>query len=317
MDTIRYGDPKHHVTGYLSNSYTSRGFSLEGRRWPSVEHYVQAKKFEGTQFEEEIRKATTAFRLKKLTTPRIRYIYTEESGIPKYDMVYGGSLYLSTAPSYHVRPDWEKVKRMFMKKAMYTKFVENPDLLDALLLTGGDVLEDKFDNDAGKILMEVRDELRPKKASPKNILEVRMCDYAYENPTKKDKIFIRRFIKLCKRVCTAERLPRNKIYYGMIEDAIFSISDEKLLQEYIEHYQKKRKWSEIYESMPQFVKLVRYIENNNSYLFDEKKRKKCVLTVAILVKYITDIRSSDLRLRVKRFKEIEIKLQPKIRSYRL
>lgn len=77
-----------------------------------------------------------------------------------------------------LRPDWEEVKRDIMKKIVLNKFTYHPSLKEKLLATGdaelieGNTWGDTFfgvcngvgQNQLGKILMEVREELRNEKA---------------------------------------------------------------------------------------------------------------------------------------------------------
>lgn len=44
--------------GYLSNFYVSM-FIIDGIMYPTVEHYFQSKKFEGTKYEDYIRQLKT------------------------------------------------------------------------------------------------------------------------------------------------------------------------------------------------------------------------------------------------------------------
>lgn len=76
--------------------------------------------------------------------------------------------------SIPLRSDWEKVKVDLMYRIVKEKFMQNPDLLDRLKETGDEELReenswnDKFwgcvdgvgQNNLGKILMRIRDELR-------------------------------------------------------------------------------------------------------------------------------------------------------------
>ena len=79
--------------------------------------------------------------------------------------------------SGELRPDWEDVKVDLMKQIVYHKFMQNPALAVRLLETGdeelvegntwGDRIWGKVDGEGqnllGKILMEVREEIRNKK----------------------------------------------------------------------------------------------------------------------------------------------------------
>ena len=123
----------------LSNFYVSF-FSLDGRNWPSVEHYYQAQKTTDWREREKILGAET----------------------PKIARTLGRTVQL--------RPDWEEIKKDVMKKALLAKFSQNPNLKAKLLATGEAILHEDSPHDMywgvrgkdqlGKLLMEVRETLR-------------------------------------------------------------------------------------------------------------------------------------------------------------
>jgi ribA/ribD-fused uncharacterized protein len=116
---------------------------LDGKTWPTSEHYFQAQKHAGTPLEEQIRLAPT---------PRAAF-----------------NLGRSQPP----RPDWGQVKDEVMFRAVTTKFTQHPHLGE-MLATGDALLVERTENDSywgdggdgsgknrlGQILMQVRDELR-------------------------------------------------------------------------------------------------------------------------------------------------------------
>ena len=130
----------------LSNLYPSP-FTLDGKIWPSVEHYFQSQKFPSNpDYQEQIRTAKTPLNAKTL----------------------GGS---STVP---VRADWDTVQEDIMRKALNAKFTQNPVLKSVLLSTGDTPLQDASSTDAywgigrtkkgknrrGILLIELRSSLR-------------------------------------------------------------------------------------------------------------------------------------------------------------
>lgn len=132
--------------GALSN-FSPHALFLEGRIWPTVEHYYQAKKFTGTPHEEALRTMDTPM----LAKVRARELMNE-----------GG------------RPDWDLVKEQVMFEGLRAKFRQHPDLGNMLLGTGMRLLVEHTGNDAywgdggdgsgqnrlGQLLMAVRLELR-------------------------------------------------------------------------------------------------------------------------------------------------------------
>ncbi len=154
--TELFAHPAHHVdkrilfygpegeNGYLSNWYLSPIY-LNGKIWPSTEHYYHAQKFAGTNNEEICR---------RLSTPR-------------------ETLEFSRRPDVVVDSEWGEKKIDVMTKAVEAKFVQNPDLGEKLIATGcREIAEnspiDPFwglgedgsgNNELGKIIMNVRKKL--------------------------------------------------------------------------------------------------------------------------------------------------------------
>jgi ribA/ribD-fused uncharacterized protein len=130
--------------GCFSNFYRAP-IHLDGRTWPTSEHYFQAQKFHGTPREEEVRRATSPMIAARMGRSR----------------------------KHRLRPDWESVKDAVMRKAVLAKFTQHDDLRQLLLDTGDALLIEHTENDAywgdggdgsglnrlGHILMSVRDEL--------------------------------------------------------------------------------------------------------------------------------------------------------------
>lgn len=131
--------------GYMSN-FSRHPVSIGGKTWPTTEHYFQAQKFAGTEFEEEIRCASS----------------------PGQAAVSGRDR------SKPLRKDWEAVKDDVMRTAVKAKFDQHPDLRQQLLDTEHDVLVEHTPRDSywgdggdgsgknmlGHILMEVRSVIR-------------------------------------------------------------------------------------------------------------------------------------------------------------
>ena len=109
------------------------------------EHYFQAQKFCGTEYEEIIRLLDNPMKAAEMGRNR---------DLP-------------------LREDWEQVKDDIMRKAVYAKFSQNKEIRDVLISTGKETIIEKTTNDyywgcgkdgsgknkLGIILMEVREEL--------------------------------------------------------------------------------------------------------------------------------------------------------------
>jgi ribA/ribD-fused uncharacterized protein len=93
----------------LDNRYPSP-LTLDGKTWPTVEHYYQASKFPTLpEFQEEIRllpSATAAMKAGK-----------------------------AKDPSKPIRADWKEQRESIMRKAIFAKFDQNPELKEKLLAT--------------------------------------------------------------------------------------------------------------------------------------------------------------------------------------
>jgi ribA/ribD-fused uncharacterized protein len=128
-------------------------FMLEGKQWPTVEHYFQAQKFPADPtLQERVRAAKTALGAKRLGRTK------------------------TTA----FRPDWETVKDEVMEKGIKAKFQQNPVLATRLLDTGDYWLIEKSRSDSywgsgpngcgmnktGRILMKIRRELALPPSNP-------------------------------------------------------------------------------------------------------------------------------------------------------
>ena len=61
--------PNHKTYGWLSND-SHFGFIINSLYYPTVTHYIESKKFEGLNYEEEIRKTKTAIAAKHKTRSR-------------------------------------------------------------------------------------------------------------------------------------------------------------------------------------------------------------------------------------------------------
>jgi ribA/ribD-fused uncharacterized protein len=143
--TIYFYSAREQPYGCFSN-FSVHGFVLEGKYWPTSEHYFQAQKFAGTTSEEEVRRATT---------PRDAANRGRDRRRP-------------------LRPDWEAVKDDVMRRAVRRKFEAHADIRTILLGTGDQEIVENAPGDfywgcgadgsgknvLGIILVEVRAALR-------------------------------------------------------------------------------------------------------------------------------------------------------------
>jgi N-glycosidase YbiA len=143
-ETINFYRPNDEY-GVFSNFARHRVY-LDGKTWPTSEHYFQAQKFLDDAIREKIRHAKT---------PKVAAEMGRDRSKP-------------------LRRDWEHVKDDVMRQAVRTKFTRHEDLRKTLLDTGDAILVEHTMNDSywgdggdgsgknmlGRILMEIRAELR-------------------------------------------------------------------------------------------------------------------------------------------------------------
>lgn len=142
---IRFYRERDEPYGCFSN-FSRHSFEVDGTPWQTVEHYFQAMKFPGTEHEQAIQLAPAPMIAKQMGNDHDRPL----------------------------RTDWSEVKDDVMRRAVHAKFAQNPDIRAVLLGTREEELiedapgdyywgcgaEGTGKNMLGKILMEVRGELR-------------------------------------------------------------------------------------------------------------------------------------------------------------
>ena len=128
------------------STYSRHGFTLEGRDWPSVEHYFQAMKFADPVYQEVIRSAGHPRKARRLGRTRMK----------------------------RIRRDWRTIRRVIMTRGIYTKCRTHPEVAERLLATGNRRLVEssaydyfwgcgrdrRGSNYYGRVLMDVRAKLR-------------------------------------------------------------------------------------------------------------------------------------------------------------
>jgi N-glycosidase YbiA len=131
--------------GAFSN-FSAHPVRMNGKVWPTSEHYFQAQKFAGTEHEEAVGKARSPMLAARMGRDRKRPL----------------------------RRDWDAVKVAIMREVVLAKFTQHPDLRALLLGTGNARIVEHTERDSfwgdggdgsgrnmlGEILMRVREELR-------------------------------------------------------------------------------------------------------------------------------------------------------------
>jgi ribA/ribD-fused uncharacterized protein len=131
--------------GYFSN-FAPFPIEMRGVVWPTSEHYFQAQKFADEGYRECIRSEPSPMNAARMGRDR----------------------------SKSLRPDWESVKVEVMRMAVRAKFDQHPAIREQLIATGNATIVEHTANDRywgdggdgsgqnmlGKVLMEIREELR-------------------------------------------------------------------------------------------------------------------------------------------------------------
>ncbi len=130
--------------GCFSN-FSPHAIELGGEDWATVEHYYQAQKFLGTEFEHLMAEIQAA------ATPEI-------------------AAKIGRSPEYQPHPDWDLHKCAVMERAVWQKFTTHLSIQQILIETGSaEIIEDSPGdyfwgcgrdrngaNHLGRILMRVR-----------------------------------------------------------------------------------------------------------------------------------------------------------------
>src|SRR5712692_6380855 len=117
--TIFFYSTKEQPYGCFSN-FSAHPFELDGRMWPTSEHYFQAQKFAGTPHAEAVRLARSPMIAARLGRSR-------------------------TQP---MRVDWERVKDEIMRTAVLRKFETHADIREVLLGTGDEEIVEAAPTDS-------------------------------------------------------------------------------------------------------------------------------------------------------------------------
>ena len=282
---IIFSDPKDSRTGFLSNE-SKYGFVIEDKRWKTVEHYVQAKKFRGTQYEEEIRLAPTVYQVKRLTKQR-DFLSISDSGKISKKITYGRN------GEYSMRKDWKSAKRSVLKEAIFAKFTQNKHLTRKLLDTRDAKLVDVNDPLTGIVIEEVRGEINKKDNSPPMGIPVhnsnKLKDFGYPTLSPQEKQFVSGIITMSKRISEMEGW--DKIFREMIEDVVYILTSKedeiKNILKYINSFYKIS-WTKIYHDAPNTYEIIHELQDLFQRV-DNTQGSQCYLTVAAFLLVLIEV----------------------------
>ena len=146
---------------YEFTNFYRAPIQVDGCTWPTTEHYFQAQKFVGTPYVDAVR---------KLPSARDAFQFARDPKVSRWR-----------------RSDWESVKDDVMLKALHMKFRQHEKLRRKLLETGEKKLIEHTSNDSywgdggdgsgrnmlGKLLMQVRKDLKTKYGSVTSVVAPR------------------------------------------------------------------------------------------------------------------------------------------------
>ena len=159
---IDFYDPKKKY-GLFSNFYVSP-IKINGKKFNTVEHYFQYKKFDDPWYQEQI--------YKQNTPGKVKFLSSQQKGAR---FPWMRSLYEIVKESIKrgIKPieNWDRIRNFVMIEGVVAKFTQNPRLMKELLATKGKILREASlrnyywgigknqdgVNMLGKILMCLRD----------------------------------------------------------------------------------------------------------------------------------------------------------------
>jgi len=142
--------PFYESTTFVFHNFSAHKIEHKGRTYPTLEHAYHAAKFSNPAIQDEVSNAGTPLEAKYLAN--IKY---KDSKLP----------------------DWNSLKTGVMLELLRAKAMQHAEVRNALLNTGGElIVEESIDdyfwgsgkdgtgqNQTGKLLMKIRDELRSTK----------------------------------------------------------------------------------------------------------------------------------------------------------
>ena len=168
-DLSTYSDKKYLVDYdylFLNNDFICNFNDENGGIWKSVTHYISAKKFEGTQYEEEIKNCKTGI-VAKLKAKEINYPYitfTSKGIVTRDNKIVGSNKFITKNNKDANESNFSKVESKTSKSndnknlrvALKLKF--DGDLYNSLVNTRPHLVVSRPNPLLGNILMKMRDE---------------------------------------------------------------------------------------------------------------------------------------------------------------
>lgn len=216
--------PKMSRNYYFLSNDSPNGFyegvnnepDTSNRMWyPTVTHFIESKKFEGTQYEKVILQAKTAANVKRLTKERV--ILVSDGDALYYKKVYGTKSNMCMP-----RENWRRVRLKLLERAIRLKFKTCPKLKNKLLGTYPSNLKSDDNDETARILLRLRDEIRKTTKLSTNSEDLDEDVFKDVNLT----IIRALLMKLSLYISKMEGL--NRVFPEMVDDAIYNISPKVL-----------------------------------------------------------------------------------------
>ncbi|MDB4769484.1 NADAR family protein [bacterium] len=282
---IKFSSEQDPRVGFMSNS-SNFGFTINNKRWKTVEHFLQAKKFEGTQFEEDIRLTPSVYQIKQILKPVRKSIITPSGKVEKR-IFYG--------QKYQIRPDWNKVETRFIKQAINAKFDQNPTLQRRLFETYGSKIIDNSSKPSKALVKNLNKIRKNYKNSLDQSVVLNDKDISSSTLSPQQEKIVKKLIFLSNFISKLEGW--DTIFPGMIEDAIYNLAPEvkissktelydlglKLVK-HVTKFKNAEEWSEIYKKMPNFINLIKSIEtmiNKSNKPFQKVSQSSLIIAIVI------------------------------------
>jgi predicted NAD-dependent protein-ADP-ribosyltransferase YbiA (DUF1768 family) len=243
--------PDSKITEYLCNA-SPHGFFLECKWWATVDHYIHAKKFESTEYEEQMRLASTVFQIKRLLREQ-GYVVQENGKIIKRPVVSIKRKFI-----YSIRTDWCSVESKYLEAALREKF-KNQHLLKKLLSTRGYIIITPFLQNTGPILQKIRDEKLEELSSTYLPAKVLWKQDWRDIPGETDLTYREKSV-VNHLLVTAERIMKmegcKKMCSEMTEDALYNFVGDREMQTLV-LWVDNLCWADAYTKIPKYETMVR------------------------------------------------------------
>lgn len=259
-------NPSDSHLGYLNNSNVFSPFTLEDKRWITVEHYMLAKRFEGTVLEEQIRTSKNVYAARILAKPKT--VLVEEDGRFFRKVVYGPEAFRCTALT---GKEWESQREGCLDQALRAKFHQNKRSLARLLKTEGITIIDPKDPAVGVILERIRDEILEERTTTKRAAKRKFAapyaDLRHASLTEDERKLVNAFLNGVNILKIVENISGSQMTSDMLEDVFYnflggSLEDTIEILEVIKAWIREisSSWTSTTRNMPTYESIMREVE---------------------------------------------------------